>query len=371
MMWFLLILTLAAMSALTVIQTPREWLKNKLLRILLLIYHTVGITSIALILFAVYRMKDGPLREIIIWTETCYFTLTVYALLLSAVRYFGFELARHFKHRKILHILSSHMAFLLAVVLISAAYMIPSVHNATNLKTATYDIHVNKNCGSGTLSVAVVSDFHIGAGAQHSEMDQMTELLTAAKPDLILIDGDICDSSSSVYDLEYMEKTLNKLDCRYGMFYAEGNHEAECRFNPDPYLRREGLTILKYEGVKVEYGVKIVGRLNALEVSVEQIMEECGLDSGAPTVVLQHRTKGLSRLEGVADLAVCGHTHGYQFPFIGVLMPYLRDISYGHRMYGETNVIVSAGVAEWGYRTKWPSQSEVTVININFKEAKQ
>lgn len=370
-MWFLLILTLAAMSALTVIQTPREWLKNKLLRILLLIYHTVGITSIALILFAVYRMKDGPLREIIIWTETCYFTLTVYALLLSAVRYFGFELARHFKHRKILHILSSHMAFLLAVVLISAAYMIPSVHNATNLKTATYDIHVNKNCGSGTLSVAVVSDFHIGAGAQHSEMDQMTELLTAAKPDLILIDGDICDSSSSVYDLEYMEKTLNKLDCRYGMFYAEGNHEAECRFNPDPYLRRAGVTILKDEGVKLENGVNIVGRKNALEVSVEQIMEECGLDSGAPTVVLQHRTKGLSRLEGVADLAVCGHTHGYQFPFIGVLMPYLRDISYGHRMYGETNVIVSAGVAEWGYRTKWPSQSEVTVININFKEAKQ
>ena len=370
-MWFLLILTLAAMSALTVIQTPREWLKNKLLRILLLIYHTVGITSIALILFAVYRMKDGPLREIIIWTETCYFTLTVYALLLSAVRYFGFELARHFKHRKILHILSSHMAFLLAVVLISAAYMIPSVHNATNLKTATYDIHVNKNCGSGTLSVAVVSDFHIGAGARHSEMDQMTELLTAAKPDLILIDGDICDSSSSVYDLEYMEKTLNKLDCRYGMFYAEGNHEAECRFNPDPYLRRAGVTILKDEGVKLENGVNIVGRKNALEVSVEQIMEECGLDSGAPTVVLQHRTKGLSRLEGVADLAVCGHTHGYQFPFIGVLMPYLRDISYGHRMYGETNVIVSAGVAEWGYRTKWPSQSEVTVININFKEAKQ
>ena len=370
-MWFLLILTLAAMSALTVIQTPREWLKNKLLRILLLIYHTVGITSIALILFAVYRMKNGPLREIIIWTETCYFTLTVYALLLSAVRYFGFELARHFKHRKILHVLSNQTAFVLAVVLISAAYMIPSVHNATNLKTAAYDIHVNKNCGSGTLSVAVVSDFHIGAGARHSEMDQMTEMLIAAKPDLILIDGDICDSSSSVYDLEYMEKTLNKLDCRYGMFYAEGNHETECRFNPDPYLRRAGVTILKDEGVKLENGVNIVGRKNALEVSVEQIMEECGLDSGAPTVVLQHRTKGLSRLEGVADLAVCGHTHGYQFPFIGVLMPYLRDISYGHRMYGETNVIVSTGVAEWGYRTKWPSQSEVTVINIYFKEAKQ
>lgn len=34
MMWIVLILALAAMSALTVIQTPREWLKHKLLRIL-------------------------------------------------------------------------------------------------------------------------------------------------------------------------------------------------------------------------------------------------------------------------------------------------------------------------------------------------
>lgn len=370
-MWILLVLTLAVMSALTVIQTPREWLKNKLLRIVILIYHTVGITSIALILFAVCRMKDGLLREIIIWTETFYLTLTVYALLLSAVRYFGFELARHFKHRKILHILSNQMVFLLAVVLISAAYMIPSVHNATNLKTAAYDIHVNKNCGSGTLCVAVVSDFHVGAGARHREMDQMRELLTAAEPDLILIDGDVCDSSSSVYDLEYMEATLKKLDCRYGIFYAEGNHEAECITDPEPYLSRAGVTVLKDKGVRLENGVNIIGRKNALKTSVAQIMGECGLDPGAPTVVLQHRTKGLSHLEGVADLAVCGHTHGYQFPFIGVLMPYQRDISYGHRMYGETNVIVSAGVAEWGYRTKWPSQSEVTVININFKEAKQ
>ena len=133
-MWIVLILSLAAMSAPTVIQTPREWLKHKLLRILLLIYHTVGITSIALILFAVYRMKDGVLREVIIWTETFYFTLTVFALILSAVRYFGFELARHFRHRKILKILSSQSAFFLAAILISAAYMLPSVHNIINLR---------------------------------------------------------------------------------------------------------------------------------------------------------------------------------------------------------------------------------------------
>lgn len=371
MMWILLIVSLAAMSLLTILQTPREWFKHRLTRILIIIFHTIGIASILLILFSVCRMKDGILREIIVWTETLYFTVTAFALLLSAVRYFGFELARHFKHRKILKILSSQATFFIAAILISAVYMIPSVYNATTLRTVTYDIRLKKSCAAERLSVAVISDFHVGAGARHSEMDQMVQLVQAAKPDIILIDGDVCDSSSSVSDMEYMEEALKKLDCRYGIFYAEGNHEKECRFDPEPYLRRAGVTILRDDGVMLENGVNIVGRKNALETTAEQIMDDCGLSAEAPTIVLQHRTKGLSRLDGVADLAICGHTHGYAFPFMGVLMPYQRDISFGHRMYGKTHAIVSAGVAEWGYRTKWPSQSDVTVINISFRGAEQ
>ena len=50
-------------------------------------------------------------------------------------------------------------------------------------------------------------------------------------------------------------------------------------------------------------------------------------------------------------------------------MPYFRDISYGHQMYGTTDVIVTSGVAEWGFRTKWPSRSEVAMIHMSFKEA--
>lgn len=75
----------------------------------------------------------------------------------------------------------------------------------------------------------MISDFHVGAGARHSEMDQMVERVAAAKPELILIAGDVCDSASSVADLEYMEETLKKLSCPYGVYYAEGNHEVECR----------------------------------------------------------------------------------------------------------------------------------------------
>lgn len=370
-MWAAMIAALLGMSALTVIQTPREWLRRRIPRLLILLFHGVGIASIVLLLFAVYRMEDGLLREIIIWAETVYVTVTAYALLLSVVRYLAYELARHFRHRRILKLLSSSTAFFLAVVLVSGLYMIPSVYNTTNLTAVTYDIQVNKTCAAEEMSVAVVSDFHVGGGARHSELDQMAALLAEAKPDIILIDGDVCDSSSSAQDLEYMGSVLKKLDCPYGVYCVEGNHEAECRTDPEPYLLRAGVRVLKDEGVALSNGVNLIGRRDALKTEVTQILADGGLDPDAPTVVLQHRTNRLSKLDGVADLAICGHTHGYQFPFMGVLVPYKRDISYGHRLFGDTHVIVSAGVAEWGYRTKWPSQSEVTLIDLHFEEAIQ
>ena len=62
MMWFALIAALLGMSALTIIQTPREWLKRPLPLALLILFHDAGIASILLILFAVYRMQDAKLR---------------------------------------------------------------------------------------------------------------------------------------------------------------------------------------------------------------------------------------------------------------------------------------------------------------------
>lgn len=128
--------------------------------------------------------------------------------------------------------------------IVSAAYTLPSVHGAITLRTVAYDIALDKSCEADTFSIAVISDFHVGAGARHSEMAQMVERVAAAKPELILIAGDVCDSASSVADLEYMEETLKKLSCPYGVYYAEGNHEVECRTDPEPYLLRAGITIL-------------------------------------------------------------------------------------------------------------------------------
>ena len=366
-MWLLLIATLLIMSALTIYQTPREWFKRPILRIFLLTYHVIGIASILLLLWAVYRMPDGFWRSTIVWIETLYFTVTVYALIFALVRHLAFSIALRFNKRKLVSALNSRSLFYCTVELISILYLIPAVHNAMNLKSKFYDVEINKVCADKSVKAVLLADFHVGAGATKYELDQMVELINAENPDVIFIAGDIADSSSSVSDLEYMGKSLKALNSRYGIYYAEGNHERESRIDPEPYLESAGVIILKDEGICLKNELNIIGRRNEIKKSVPSIMRESGLDSKNPTVVIQHKPKRLHKLIGQCDLVLSGHTHGYPFPFLGLREPLVNTLCSGHRIIGDTlDAIVTTGVSQWGYRGKWPSQSEIAVININF-----
>ena len=366
-MWILLIAALLAMSAFTIYQTPREWFKKPVLRIALLAYHIIGVTSILLLLWGVHLMEDGVLRHTVIWVESFYFTVTIYALVFALIRHLCFSIALRFKKRKLIAKLGSRTLFFSIVLVVSALYLIPATYNASHLKSREFDITINKVCEDKSVKAVLLADFHVGAGARRNELDQMVKLTNEADPDVILIAGDISDSSSSVSDLEYMEKSLKELKSRYGIYYAEGNHERECNVDPEPYLERANVTILKDEGIELENGLNIIGRRNELEEPVPSIMEKSGLDSEMPVVVVQHKPKNLQTLCGQCDLVLSGHTHGYMFPFLGLREPLLNTLSSGYRVIEDgLNAVVTTGISQWGYRGKWPSQSDITVINMNF-----
>lgn len=366
-MWILLIAALLTMSAFTIYQTPKEWFKKPILRVALIVYHIIGVASILLLLWGFHIMKDGFLRNAVIWVETVYFTVTVYALVFALFRYLCFSIALRFKKRKLITIFGSRSLFFGIVLLVSLVYLIPATYNALNLKTAAFDVTIDKACSEKSVKAVLLADFHVGAGATKYELDQMVKLTNEANPDVIFIAGDISDSSSSESDLEYMESSLKKLKSRYGIYYAEGNHERECNINPEPYLDRANVKILKDEGITLENGLNIIGRRNELKETVPDIMKNSGLDAANPTVVIQHKPKKLGKLDGQCDLVVGGHTHGYAFPFLGIREPLLNTLSCGYRLIdGELNAVVTSGVSQWGYKGKWPSQSDVTVINMNF-----
>lgn len=372
MMWILLIASLLVMSALTVIQTPREWFKKPILRVALVAYHAIGVSSILLLLWGVHLMPNGFWREAIVWVETVYFTVTSYALVFALIRYLCFSIALRFDKRKVITLLGSRGLFYGIVLTVSFLYLVPSIYNAVHLKSTPYEVDIDKACADESVRAVLLADFHVGAGATSYELDQMTELVAEANPDIVLIAGDVADSSSSVSDLEYLEQALQKMNPRYGIYYAEGNHERESRYDPEPYLERAGVTILKDEGIALENGLNIVGRKNELKKSVSDIVNESGLDPNAPLIVIQHKPKKLETLIGQTDLVVGGHTHGYQFPFLGMREPLTNTVTCGYRKIGNSlQCVVTTGVSQWGYKEKWPSQSEIAVIDLNFAEVSE
>lgn len=359
-----LIIPSLMMIVLAIILTPREWMRNRILAGFVMLFHALGVASMVLLLFFVYKMSDGFYREAIIWTMTVYFAFLEFTLILVIVRYCMHEIARHFDKKRILKIINNGAVFYLISMMITGLYLIPATHNATNLKATEYNISVNKSAQNGELTIVSCSDLHVGGGARHREIDQMLAYINAAHPDVVVIVGDVCDSSSSVNDLEYLKSALNQIDSRYGIYYCQGNHEDECREEWIPYMKEAGVIFLNDRGIELQKGINLIGRANELQMTVPEIIKKDNLDVNDVNIVIQHRPKELKEQDGISDLVICGHTHGYQFPFHSIYTPYTRDMAYGHQKFGLTDVVVTSGVSEWGYRSKWPSQSEVAIVNL-------
>lgn len=366
-MWFVLIFGLLSMSTLTILQIPREWFKKTISLIGIIIYHSIGILSIVLLLWFHHKMENEIIRDIIVDIETFYFVNTLFGLVLSLIRYFGFEIARHFQHRKIISILNNKVIFYMSLFVICIIFMFPGIYNSQNLKNTTYEITIDKKAEVDNLNIVGISDLHVGAGAKDKELKQMVDLVNKANADIILIAGDVCDSSSSKNDLSKLTSYLKMLKSKYGIYYVEGNHEDQCNYDYISYLKEANVNIINNKVVNIK-GLNIIGRDDSLDESLSTILDENNITSDDATLVLQHRPCKTNSLKSLCDVMLCGHTHGYQFPFFGLLSPLLIDYMYGKNVSDNTNIIVTSGVSEWGFEVKYPSQSEIVQIKLNFKK---
>lgn len=67
------------------------------------------------------------------------------------------------------------------------------------------------------------------------------------------------------------------------------------------------------------------------------------------------------------DLVLSGHTHGGQFLLLRAIMEifHINDQVYGHTHGGNTDFIVSSGIADWALRFRTGPSSEYVVIDIS------
>jgi predicted MPP superfamily phosphohydrolase len=226
------------------------------------------------------------------------------------------------------------------------------------------------------LRVLQISDVHIGYFVTPQAFEAMAERARAARPDLVLVTGDLSD-----YIDVYGEalRTAAAIAPPYGIYASIGNHEyytgigpvlREYERGPIPLLRDTGTT-LRIGGAELYLAGADDPRLvsgydpSFLPRTIDAAV--AGAPSGAFVLLMSHRPEGFDHAARLGiPLTLAGHTHGGQFGCGGrSLMEGMFGRRYMWGLYrkGASTLYTTAGAGHWfPYRIGCPAEMPVYIL---------
>ncbi|HDS09072.1 MAG TPA: metallophosphoesterase, partial [Firmicutes bacterium] len=179
-------------------------------------------------------------------------------------------------------------------------------------------------------TIIQISDIHLGALTTVDWFAEITEKINLAKPDLIVITGDLIDQDICDYK-EYCN-LLRSLNAKDGVFIIPGNHEYYAGFTYFERVVNEGnLTLLVNENKKINRFLYIAGiddpagrQMKNTKPDVEKAIKGIGTDKFL--IFLTHRPEYFDDVYNKgADLVLAGHTHAGQiFPNDLIIRFYMK-----------------------------------------------
>lgn len=175
----------------------------------------------------------------------------------------------------------------------------------------------------GELTVAFVTDTHIGPHFSARDLEHTVRALEQVRPDVVLFGGDFL-SESPRYLLE-LEAPLRKMAAlaKVGAWGIWGNHDlANIRSRIEPVLERCGITMLTNQSVQLPDSTWIVGIDDALLGKPDIAAAFAGIPDGAKVICLWHEADLAAEVAPFKPtIMLSGHTHGGQvrLPVIGPL----------------------------------------------------
>jgi len=259
------------------------------------------------------------------------------------------------------------------LTLLSAGY---GYFNASNIKVKTISLTLpKKNSSLSSLNILFFSDAHFTAVNNGRIADQILAIMKKVNPDIILIGGDVIDDKAIHLQRSGIDKKLQALHAKYGVYTINGNHEYISGVNAaDKFLNENNVNVLRDSIITVGNSVQIIGRedlsikgfAHGSRKSVADLMKEARED--LPTILLDHQPFHLEEAAASnIDLQLSGHTHhGQMFPF-NFITKMVYELSWGYKKINNTNFYVSSGVGTWGPPVKIGNDAEVINFALTFK----
>lgn len=173
------------------------------------------------------------------------------------------------------------------------------------------------------LTIAFVSDTHIGPHFRTDDLGPAIEMLRRSRPDILLLGGDYVSESPRFIDPSVDALADMAATSKYGTWAILGNHDlANTPERVTEALEKAGIPTLINESVRVDTTkgpLWIVGIDDALLGRPDLIESFGGIPADEPTIALWHEPDLAERVVPYDPLfTLSGHTHGGQVRLPGL-----------------------------------------------------
>jgi len=258
----------------------------------------------------------------------------------------------------------------LTSILLTFSLLLYGFINHQHINKQVINISFNKSLAdTDKLKIVALSDWHLGLGISNDRLRKNIDLINAEKPDIILIGGDLIDNSILPVNDREMDKELNRLEARLGIFMAPGNHEYISGFNAcRDFISKTTIQLLRDSMVTLPCGLQIIGRDDYSRRKRLKAIDWAKLiDKSKPAILIDHQPFNLQEAQQIGvDLQLSGHTHNGQIIPLKFVTDKMFEISYGYRKMGGTHYYVTSGISLWGPPFRIGSASEIAVFECSF-----
>ena len=236
-----------------------------------------------------------------------------------------------------------------------------SITNGNSIHIKKLDIKTDKKI-KNEINLIFLSDLHLGSNSKN-HLKKIIKKIKQVKYDLLLIGGDMIDSSK--FDFDNLKLFFG---IRKPIVFVSGNHEY--------YLRnfREKLSSLKKYNINfldnMSFNYKelnIIGISDDVRLNKKKNLTTKLLKRNFLNLVLVHKPCLWDFLPIEIDLMLSGHTHNGQiFPF-NFFVKLKYKYTCGLYKKSSSKLYVSSGAGCWGPKMRLGSRNEIVYIKLKNK----
>jgi predicted MPP superfamily phosphohydrolase len=231
--------------------------------------------------------------------------------------------------------------------------------------------------GLAGLRVAVLADLHVGSPYNGIDsLRRVVELTAAARPDLVLVPGDVVINNvfaGNFVPPEEIAAVLAELKPPLGVLAVLGNHD---HWSDAPRvaaaLRGVGIPVLEDESVRLERdGVpfRVAGVTDFWEGEHDIGAALADVPPGAPTILFTHNPDLFPEVPDRVALTVASHTHGGQvrLPLVGrpiTFSRYGQRYAAGHVAEEGRHLFVSTGIGTSVFPVRFRVPPEISILEL-------